>query len=100
MEHQAGLPAAIEGEIVALVEQDELVRERHIAGRLVAAAEKGGADGGKAGVEAAMAPAMAFAYAVPFAIHFVWGFILTLLSLLGAALYGLRRLWHWLCTTK
>ena len=36
-------------------------------------------------------------YVIPFLIHFVWGFVLTLLSLLGAGLYGLRRLWHWLC---
>jgi hypothetical protein len=100
MDHPAGLPAAIEGEIVTLVEQEDLVRERHIAARLVAAAEKGGADGGKAGVEAAMAPALAAAYSIPFLIHFLWGFFVTLLSLLGAALYGLRRLWHWLCTAR
>jgi hypothetical protein len=98
MDELTGVSAAIEGEIVRLVDQDALVRERHIAGRLVAAAQKGGRDGGTAGVEAAMTPALAASYGSAFILHFIWGFFVTLLSLIGAAIFGLRRLWHWLCS--
>ena len=87
----------IEGEIVG---QDKLARQRRVAGRLVATAQKGGEHAGVLGVETAMAPAVAAAYGVPFVIHFVWGFVITLLTLVGAGLYGLRRLWHWLCSPR
>lgn len=95
--HLARNSETIEGEIVG---QEELTRQRHVAGRLVGAAQRGGEHGGIAGVETAMAPALITCYLVPFLVHFIWGFVLTLLSLLGAGLYGLRRLWHWLCGGK
>lgn len=94
MDPQSQLPEIIEGEMVG---QELLARERHVAERLVAAGRKGGEHGGTAGVETAMAPALVACYGIPFVIHFLWGFVLTLLSLVGAGLYGLRRLWHWLC---
>jgi hypothetical protein len=87
----------IEGEIDG---QDELARQRRVAGRLVSVAQKGGEHGGILGVEAAMAPAMITAYSIPFLIHFVWGFLLTVVTLIGAGVYGLRRLWSWLCFQK
>jgi hypothetical protein len=87
----------IEGELVG---QDELARQRRVAGRLVSAAQKGGEHGGMLGVETAMAPAVATAYGIPFLIHFVWGFLLTVVTLIGAGVYGLRRLCYWLCSQK
>lgn len=96
---QALIPRStlIEGELIG---QDRLTSERQVAKRIVSAAETGSTHGGVLGVETAVIPAMAAAYAVPFVIGFVWGLALGLLSLLGAAIFGLRCLGHWLCSRK
>lgn len=87
---------ALVGELVG---QDPLIDQRQVAQRMVVTAEKGTAMGGAIGVELAMAPAAIICYAIPFLLAFVWGVALGLCSLLGAGLYGLRCLLHWLGVT-
>src|SRR5689334_12861417 len=88
---------ALVGELVG---QDLLLDERQVAQRLVRSAEGGAAWGGKLGVEAAMAPATGVGFLVPFLLCFVWGVLLGVASLVGAGIYGLRCLVHWLCSKK
>jgi hypothetical protein len=80
-----------------LTGQDDLTQSRLVAQRLVAATETGTRHGTIAGVEAAVLPGCALAYLIPFLLGLLWGLVLGLLSLVGAALYGLRCLGSWLC---
>jgi hypothetical protein len=85
---------------VELSGQDDLIPAAIVARCLVATAETGTAHGGQVGVQLAVLPGRAICYLLSFTLGLLWGFVLGVLSLLGAALYGLRCLGRWICRIR